>query len=226
MKARISVALGIGLLLPLFAVGAVFAQDSSQTTTNTTTQTDDTSTTETKPLTDAQKKEMNARTEKRKAEAKLKLTAVQQKRIQARCKNAQGLVRSVGVKVKGVETSRTKIHANLVERLTELQTKLDAKNVDTTQLKAEIAELKVKIATFDTDLAAYKQLVADLAELDCTADPAAFKTSLDSARASLQKVRDDAVAVRTYVKDTIKPTLKSIQTQLESAENTSTTETN
>lgn len=223
MKSRIGVLLTIGLLVPLFFVGSVLAITTEATTT---TEQPAEATTQTETLNETQKKELSERIQKRKTEAKLRLTTVQQKRIQTRCKNAQGLVKNVSGRVKGIETNRTKVHANLVDRLKNLETKLAAKNVDTAQYKTQIAELEAKIATFNTDMAAYKQAVADLGNIeDCTSDPTAFKASLEVTRAALQKVHDDAVAIRTYVKDTIKPTLTVIRTQLEGAQAVTPAET-
>lgn len=229
MKSRISLLVMAGLLLPVVALSPVFAMDSTgeSTTTTTTTNQDSTTQTETQPekeqLTDTQKQELQQRIEQRKAEAKLRLSAAQEKRIKLRCKNAQGLIRVVSGRVKSIETNRGKVHTNLVDRLNKLQAKVAAKGVDTTTLKSQIAELETKIATFNTDLAVYKQTVADLGNIDdCTADPTAFKASLEDARAALLTVKQDALVIRSYINDTIKPTLKAIRAQLEPATNDST----
>ena len=228
MKSRITALLGAGMLVPLLFAGSVFALADQNTTTTpeqTTTETTAQADTESETLNETQKKELSTRIEKRKAEAKLRLTAVQQKRIQTRCKNAQGLVKKVSGRVKGIETNRTKVHTNMVERLKSLETKLAAKNVDTTQYKAQIAELETKIATFNTDMAAYKQAVSDLGNIeDCTADPTAFNASIEVTLEAIQKVHNDPVAIITYVKDTIKPTLAAIRVQLDGAKAVDTTE--
>jgi hypothetical protein len=116
------------------------------------------------------------------------------------------------------------VYPNLVDRLNKLETKLAAAGADTTELKTEITMLQTKVDTFKTDLAAYKQSVADLVDMDCTSDPTGFKASLEDARAGLTKVREDGVAIKTYVNDTIKPTLKSIRASLETT--ATTTENN
>lgn len=218
MKSRISLVIALGLIVPLFAAVPVFAVD-GQDDSSSTTQQDTTTETKKETLTEQQKKELSERIQKRKSEAKAKLNYTQEKRLKSRCKNAQGLVRSVGSRVKGVETSRGKVHTNLVDRLKSLETKLKSKGVDTTTLQSQITELEAKIATFNADLAVYKQAVSDLGNIEgCTADPAAFKASLEAARSALTKVREDAVAIRSYVKDTIKPTLKEIRAQLEASQ--------
>ena len=52
---------------------------------------------------------------------------------------------------------------------------LKAKGVDTTTLESQITELKAKITTYSTDLAAYKQSLTDLKAVDCKTDPDAFQ---------------------------------------------------
>jgi chromosome segregation ATPase len=211
MKSRIKIALSTGLLMPLFVVAPVLAVEGTDNTTQTTTQQTTDST-----KTDAQKQaELTARLQKRKDELKTKLTAVEQKRLQTRCKGGQGSVKSLQAKINGTETSRNQVYSNLVDRLNNLQSKLDTKGADTAELKTEITTLQTKIDTFKTDLATYKQTVADVATMDCVADPTAFKASLEDARTQLKKVRDDGIAIKSYVNDTIKPTLTKIRASLD-----------
>lgn len=220
MKSRITLAITTGLLLPIFLVGPVFAvsdgTNGSTPTTTDTTKTEDTTTTtaEDKPLTTDEKKSMDDRILQRKTEAKLKLTTVEQKRIQTRCKASQTVLLPIGKKIDTIHGNRTKVYTNLTDRLIKLEVKLAAKNVDTAELKSEITVLQNKIKTFDTDLTTYNQLVSDVRKMDCATDPAAFKASLEAARASLVKVHADAADIRAYVKDTIKPTLKAIRDKL------------
>lgn len=219
MKSRIKIALSTGLLLPVFVVAPVLAvENTTTTTTQTTTTTDQT--------TDASSKaELSARIQKRKDELNLKLTAAEQKRLQTRCANAQGAIKSLQAKIAGTETSRNEVYTNLVSRLNNLQSKLDTKGADTAELKTEIAALQAKIDTFKTDLATYKQTVADLTAMDCAADPTGFKASLVDARTQLLKVRTDGIAIKSYVNDTIKPTLTKIRASLDTSKQTDTNTT-
>jgi peptidoglycan hydrolase CwlO-like protein len=219
MKSRFKIALSTGLLMPVFVMAPVLAVETTDTTTTTTTsqQTDDT-----------QKAELQTRVQKRKEALKTKLTTLEQKRLQTKCKNSQGLISNLKGRITGIETSRTQVYTNLVDRLNNLQSKLDTKGADTAELKTEITTLQTKIDTFKTDLAAYKQSVSDTATLDCTTDPTGFKASLEDSRAGLTKVRSDAQDIKTYVNDTIKPTLKNIRATLsgEKQDDTTKTETN
>lgn len=197
----------IAVLTPL---GTVYAVDDASTTTTTENEvkTESTETAEDKVAREKRLKE-------KKDALKAKLTATQEKRLKERCAGSQGTLRSFTAKVKGIQTSREKVYSNLVNRLTTLQTKLKAQNVDTAELDAEITALNTKIEAYKVDLAAYQQTLADLAAMNCTEDPAAFKASLESARTALQKVHQDAKDIRAYVKDTIKPTLEKLKALIE-----------
>ncbi len=207
MKSRTIMTVAISLLLPAVLVGSVFAQEQTPTTTSAQTTT--------AAQAEAQKQAMQTRVQQRKDALKLKLTTVQQKRLQSRCKAAQGKITSEQAKVTGVSTSRTKVYANISTQLTNLEAKLNGQGLDTTALKADIAALKTKIDTFNTDLATYKDAVSDLAAMDCVADPTAFKASLETARTTRKQLRTDSEAIHAYIKDTIKPILATLRTQLE-----------
>lgn len=158
-----------------------------------------------------------SRIEKHKALHKVRLTTAEKLNIQAKCKSAQGNVSSVTGRAKGIETSRTAVYTNIVKRLTDLSTKLKNKGHDTQKLDTEIQALQGKITTFNTDLATYKQTIADVADMDCKTDAEGFKASLTAARTALEAVQKDSAAVRTHVKDVIKPELKTIRGSLDSA---------
>lgn len=127
---------------------------------------------------------------------------------------AQGIIKSVQNRSTSAEKARTNVYTKLDTKLGTLITKLKAANVDTTTLEQQRTTLEDKIETFNTDMTTYKQAVSDLAAMDCKSDPTAFKASLETARTLRNKLKDDATAIRTYVKDTIKPTLQDIRKTL------------
>ncbi len=191
----------LALMTPLFFMGVVNAQDTAANTSDSTTT-------------------LQTRLQARKDALKLKLTTAEQARLKLRCKAAQGLVSSLSGRITGIETSRNEVYGNVVNHLTTLSDKLKAESVDTTELNNEVTTLKGKIDTYKTDLAAYKQAVSDLSGIDCVSDPTGFKTMLETARPDLVKVGVDIKAIRSYVTDTIKPTLVSIHDQLATKEQT------
>lgn len=161
---------------------------------------------------------LEERISEHKSQFKQKLTNAQQLKVKTKCKDAQGLIGSLSVRIKNVQTNRNGVYKNITNKLASLQTKLQQKDIDTTELQAEISVLRTKVDAYKTDTATYKQAVIDLAGMDCTSDPTAFKSTLDAARAARQKVADDIADIRTYVNNTIKPTLVKIRLQLTSTE--------
>jgi predicted nucleic acid-binding Zn-ribbon protein len=213
MKTRNKIMLGALLIAPLFtfSISAVPASAQEQGRGNSRVA----QTTTTKPeLTEEEKKALQERLTKRKAEMKVRLTAAEKQRLQTRCKNSTGKISELRGRIKGIETSRAQVYENLVNRLTKLSTRLQERGVDTTELDSQITELQEKIATFTTDLAAYKVAVGDLEDMDCAADAESFKASLEAARAAREKIKVDIADIKTYVNDTIKATLKEIRTAL------------
>lgn len=165
-------------------------------------------------MTQPVEKTQTERIAERKAALKTKLTAAQQKRIQARCKSAQGKITELNAKSANAQQTRLKVYSEVTTRLNDLQTKVAAQGVDTTALKTQLSELQTKIDTFQTDVKVYSNAVADTAALDCVADPTAFKASLDASRSALIKVREDAVAIRTHLNQNVKPAMVAIKTEL------------
>ncbi len=208
MKRFLALGLTIMFALPVVATAVVFAEETNQNSTTTTN-------TKTAAETAAATKALTDRIAKRKTELKTKLTNAEKVRLLSKCKAAQGLVRTTEGRVKGLEISRGQVYENTITHLTGLSEKLKNKGIDTTELNSDITILRSKITVFNTDLAVFKQNVSDLAAMDCTTDPDGFKASLEAARTAQQKVRQDALAVRSYINDTIKPLLKTIRAQLE-----------
>jgi chromosome segregation ATPase len=218
MKRILTAGLVTVFAIPFLSTVNVLAVSDSATTSNTNATTSTGSTSPSNSGSDTateDKKAITDRIAERKAALKTKLSTAEKTRITTKCKASQGNLSSVKGKLQGIETSRGEVYKNIQTRLTDLSTKLKNKGVDTTALDADIATLKTKIDTFNTDLTAYKQAVSDLATMDCATDPDGFKASLETARTALKKVGEDAKAVRSYLNDTVKPLLKTIRAELE-----------
>lgn len=226
-RALLAVAVVTPLLAGNVAMAVEGSSNSSSTSSNTSSSSssnsgssNSSSSTTDGPLTEQQKTELAKRLSDRKTELKTKLTVAETAKIKGKCTTSQGVISSLGQRIKGIETSRTEVYNNVIDNLTKLSTKLKAKNIDTTTLDTEITTLKAKVATFNTDLTAYKQAVTDLKNMDCVTDPTAFKASLEAARTAREKVSKDAADIRTYLKDTVKVTLKDLRSQVEAKEST------
>ena len=210
MKRLLHLAIVLSLLAPTLSLGFAAAQSAS----NTGDSTSSSGSTDTTTTDDTPQGTLADRVNQHKNDFKENLTKVQHAALKAKCKAAQGLLSSLSGRIKGIQTSRNEVYKNVVDHLTSLQTKLQNKDVDTTELQGEIATLQTKINTYKTDLTAYKQAVADLAAIDCVNDPTGFKSTLDAARAAHDKVVKDIADIRLYINGTIKPTLEKIRTAL------------
>lgn len=164
------------------------------------------------------------RIDKRKADLKITLNAAKQARLKSRCKASQGKLQSIQGRIKGLETSRTQVHANTLQRLTKLSEKLAAQGIDVSGLESQITEISLLVEAFNADVVVYKEAVVDLATMDCVADPTAFQASLEAARTARTKASESSKAIRTYLKDTIRPTLTEIKKQLPGNEQTEASE--
>lgn len=210
MKKRLLTLLATVSLVLLLTPAVAWAVETTQAQATSTTQT----------TTSDPKAELQARVEKRKTELKIKLTTAQKTRLQSKCKPSQAILGTVKSRSLTAETKHGEVYNNTASKLTELSEKLKNRNADTTELDAAITTLKGKVTTYTDDLAVYKQAISDLLDIDCATDPDGFKASLEAARAALANVHKDATDIRTYIKDTIKPLLATIRTQLDASKKT------
>lgn len=206
------------LLLPLsiFACGALFlgatqvvsAQTATQQTEQTTTQTQET--------------KLADRLKQRKEALKTKLTAAAETRLKAKCKAAQGKVAAVGTRANTSLDKRYDRYDSIVSKLNTLVDKLKARDADTAKLETLITQLEAKIETFKESGDTYRQSVTDLKDLDCVADPEAFKATLDitrSQRADLLKQATDIKALIKQIRDELTVIRKVLASEANSATN-------
>ena len=201
--------LALAVLVPAGFTLKVVAQSFGQNIY--TTQAQASTTEETEAI---RKQKLQDRLDARKQKQALNLSAADSARIASRCVNAQGKIRSLEGRVQGIETSRLQSYANIKSRLDKLVDKLKANNVDTTNLVANIAQYGVKTDTFFNLLTEYKQATADMGAMDCTTDAEGFQASLMSARDALATLRTSAEDIRSYLKNDVQQTLKTIRQQL------------
>lgn len=209
----VAASLLISLLVANVAPVAVRAETETDSTSSSSTSHDSTTPT-TDSTSDDTPQALAKRLEEHKAAIKVHLKAADQVRLQAHCKAAQ-----VRIKVLQAQLAKSSTHhgaslTNITTRLTVLVVKIKAQGVDTTTLTAEMTTLASKVATYKADLATYSQAIKDLAAMDCTADPAAFKATLEAARTKQTAVRADFKDITTYVQQTIKPALTEAKANL------------
>lgn len=173
---------------------------------------------ETEVESEAQKEALRLRVEKQKTEFKIKLDAATQSRIKLKCKTAQATVKVGEDRFNANGPGRSKAYDELLEKLSKLIAKLKVKGIDTTKLEEEKSALTTKIAAYKVNVAAYKQAMTDLRKVDCVTDPEAFQAALTAARQKRDLLIQSVKDIRTYIVDTLKPTLKTIREQVAAKE--------
>jgi hypothetical protein len=172
---------------------------------------DTTKSTGTETETNDDKVARTKRVENDKKNLKETVTDDEKKHISDKCVSAQEIVKKKQDDNNAAETSHLEIYNTIVTNLQALSTTLASKGVAVKTLNIEIASLQLTIKNYIADDSAYKQALNDLALLDCKTDPVAFKATLEDARTKQKIVLSDAVAIRSYLSNTIKTTLVAIK---------------
>lgn len=145
-----------------------------------------------------------------------KISAAKEKRLASVCKAAQGKVTSHENNVSKAITNRKGIYENISSRLTKVIEKLKAASIDTTELEAALTEVETQSAAIVAAAEEYQTTLADLAEMDCTVDPAGFQAALTAAREQRAALVELAKALKQYIQQDVKSILQTIKQQLES----------
>jgi prefoldin subunit 5 len=108
--------------------------------------------------------------------------------------------------------ARMNVYNAMIERLNSLVGKMDAASQETRDMKSMIAELQKRVGTFEASLKTYRQALADLKQMGCKTDPTGFRAALEAARKDQADVVTNSAAIRTFINDSVKPTLDSLKT--------------
>lgn len=143
----------------------------------------------------------------RKAEQNVQLDKKAQDRLTSKCVGAQNAVRSIQQKAGSTLDNREKAYQRIDGILWVTIGELKLAEQDTFNLERQRAQLAADAKTFQTTVDYYLQTLDDIAVINCQADPAGFKALLETARAYHQQIRVQSANIKTYVVDTIKPTV-------------------
>lgn len=215
-------------LLIVLSPGMVLAQamvedTQPQATTPTTTPKpeDGTATNE-----DAAKKEaeLKKRIEENKAKLKTKLDEATKKRLIAKCKPAQAIVKGAEKNATAVTENRSKSYAKISEKVDALIARLKTAGVSTTNLETVQATAKQKAEVLAVSMKTYDQMLADLQAMDCAADPTAFAATLETARKQRATVKEQAKDLRSYISVSLKEAINKAKAELEAKQADNSTE--
>lgn len=214
-------ALSMGLVLlttPVMVLAQAADEPSAVVGPEATTM--QTQTTESKSTKEAR----DARAAERKAKLKTVLDTTQKRRIEDRCVASQGKITTLKSKVQGYDKGYVVRYDTLLGKLSDISVKLKAKNLDTAKLDTATADLTTQVATFKSGVATYRQTIDDLTTMDCKADPAGFKAAVEASRSQLAALRSQVSVIRATLKDSVRPELQALRTQLKTTETNDATQ--
>jgi hypothetical protein len=159
---------------------------------------------------------LQQRIDKRKGEQKLTLSTTEKTNLTNKCKAAQVILGKLQSRVATMQQNRTQYYTDVFGKLTSVQTKLKAQNIDTSTLGTAITKFTTLVTQFTTDLTTYKQNIDDAVAMECTKDVVGFKSILETARTGRT----------TLIKDSsdINDQLKAIKSALAAIKSAQTTE--
>lgn len=240
LSALFSATVALSVMTPVAATAVEGTQKTDSTTkkpavaqttnegSNKPTPTPSTNTTDTDKTTESETEsaDRSKRIDAYKKKMTEKLTQAQQKKLTSVCKSSQGKVTSFQDNLKSAVEKRQGHYKTINSKLQELETKLEAASIDTTELKSVMAEIDTKAAAIAQAAADYETALSDLSSMDCTTDPTGFKAALSAAREKRAAVLTQVQALKEYVNSTVKDLLKKLRAQLETKTDTNTNTTN
>ena len=161
----------------------------------------------------------SSRVETYKKELKETLSNAAKLRIAERCVASQGLVKVKSTNNTAITKERNEAYEKIIANLKAVAAAAQKKNVNVNTLNANVQVLETKVLAFQTANTTYQQALGDLTAVDCKTDPTAFKAALETVRKDQLAVFNAAKDIRTYLKDTVKPTLQAIKAQLKTQDN-------
>lgn len=225
--------MGTGLIVPLLTLSAapVFAVSgtgSGEQTPTTTSADNSGSSTET-PKTETPEQvakrlaDMKKRVEENKTALKTKIDEATKKRIIAKCKPAQTVVKGQETSIGSIGVNRGKAFTKISESVQKLVDKLKAAGKDTSEVEANLATAKTKADALTAAITAYKTTLGDLKDMDCATDPTAFAATLATARTQRDAAAAAAKDLRTFLSTTLKASIGKLKSQLESEKSSNST---
>jgi len=143
-----------------------------------------------------------------------RLSAAEERTIQSKCKVAQVKIDTLQSRLNTVSENRQQTFTRFTDKTSELVQKLEAADVDTTELESAISSMDSLFLSNNDSIASYSTLLSDLAGMDCESDPQGFSALLSEVRTLRTDVIDLQNSAKTQINETLKPVLESIKASL------------
>lgn len=157
-----------------------------------------------------------------KLSAKIASTTAAIKGALARCPVVESKIQVKATNFDNNKVKHLEIYSKVKERLVSITDKLAAKGIDVTSLRATLVVFDQKITKFSDDYAIYIGKLKESQVFVCGKSEGDFRTKLKDAKTALAQVHKDAVDIRTYYAQTVKPEINKIRALLRAPKTTST----
>lgn len=124
-----------------------------------------------------------------------------------------------------IREHRAERYQNIVDRLNKLADKMDTNDLDTTELRAKIAELQTLVNTYSDSFAQYEADLAQAIAQSCDDNGQLVKDQVKVAREALVQLKSNANSIHTFFQDQLKPLLQEIKDAIKAAREAKQAET-
>lgn len=167
---------------------------------------------------------LDQRVQQRVAEQGIALEDKDAKRITSTCTKVQTKVRVLQQATTPAIEKRAKVDQKVDAKLWIMVGKLKIAGVDTFDLEKQRATLAGMVIAQQDIAKNYAQTLDDLAVINCQADPTAFKSLLETARAYRTELRDSITETKAFINDDIKNSIANYADDLKAKPSTETEE--
>jgi hypothetical protein len=152
-------------------------------------------------------------------------TQLKEKSIEERCAMIQERIQNrIGNFDNGNEKHMA-VYKNMVDRISKFIEKLSGAGYDTSKVKADLEVLEGMIAQFSADKDARLAKLNETKGFACGHSDGEFKAKLLEARKALQLVHQDAMDIRKYMLNTVRPDIQALKKQKVDAKNNADADT-
>lgn len=217
IQKRVSVLVILALFFGALVALPIRAQQvEEQTPTESTGTTDDES--------EDRRATLEERKEQRKAEIELRRDTAREQRVAGRCTGAQNALEARQGASEQILAGRQQVYGVLLTKLDELEARLANVGADTTTLQEQITEISTLVDEFYVSFGEYQQALADMLEIDCSADVESFVFALEDAREQIKQLRETSKSIREFFTGTILQTMQDIKAELPDTDSGEVTE--
>jgi hypothetical protein len=136
---------------------------------------------------------------------------IRKENMNDRCKLVMGRISRITMSAGNGIGGKQKAFQAIADRFTKLSEKLAAKGVDVTELDAAIVTLNEKMATLETDYAAFIDSLDDTQQTECGNSDGAIMEAREAAAPAFELVQKDKMDIEEFLKNDMKAILEELR---------------